>query len=183
EASGKTTLALMAAAQAQRAGLAVTYVDAEHAVDPAYAERLGVDWGSVLLSQPDSGEQALDVACAVAESGEPGLVVVDSVAALAPRAELDGEMGDSHVGQQARMMGKACRKLTAISHKSRVCVIFINQLRETIGGPPSAYNKRTTGGHALKFAASIRAEVKRGEPIKDRDRTIGAIHTVVIRKN
>jgi recombination protein RecA len=183
ESSGKSTLSLHACAQAQRLGHAVVYIDAEHALDPAYATNLGVKMDDLLLSQPMSGEEGLDIVDEVCKVGTAGLVVVDSVAALAPLAEIEGEMSDVHVGLQARMMAKALRKITALAAKARIAVLFINQLRQKIGGPPSAYNKITPGGEALKFYASVRVDVSRGEPIKDRDQTIGNTHRARVVKN
>ncbi len=155
ESSGKTTIALQVIAEAQKTGGMAAFVDAEHALDPAYAKKLGVDVDNLLVSQPDYGEQALEIAEALVRSGAIDVLVVDSVAALVPKAELDGEMGDSHMGLQARLMSQALRKLTGIVSKSRTCLIFINQIREKIGvmfGNPET----TTGGRALKFYASVR---------------------------
>ena len=160
ESSGKTTLALETIAQAQKAGGMAAFIDAEHALDPAYARKLGVDIDNLLISQPDYGEQALEIAEALVRSGGIDVVVVDSVAALVPKAELDGEMGDSHMGLQARLMSQALRKLTGIVSKSNTCLIFINQIREKIGvmfGNPET----TTGGRALKFYSSIRIDIRR----------------------
>ncbi|MCK9313634.1 MAG: recombinase RecA [Methanocorpusculum sp.] len=165
ESSGKTTVALHAIAQAQSEGGMAAFIDAEHALDPLYAKRLGVDINNLLVSQPDSGEQALEIAEALVRSGAIDIVVIDSVAALVPRAELDGEMGDVHVGLQARLMSQALRKLTAHIGKSQACTIFINQIREKVGviyGNPET----TTGGRALKFYSSVRIEVRKGEAIK-----------------
>lgn len=165
ESSGKTTVALHAIAQAQSEGGMAAFIDAEHALDPMYAKRLGVDINNLLVAQPDSGEQALEIAEALVRSGAIDIIVVDSVAALVPRAELDGEMGDVHVGLQARLMSQALRKLTAHIGKSQACTIFINQIREKVGviyGNPET----TTGGRALKFYSSIRIEVRKGEAIK-----------------
>ncbi|MGE5391314.1 MAG: recombinase RecA [Deltaproteobacteria bacterium] len=172
ESSGKTTVALHAVAQAQREGGMAAFIDAEHALDPLYARKLGVNINDLLVSQPDSGEQALEICEALVRSGAIDIVVIDSVAALVPRAELDGEMGDSHVGLQARLMSQAMRKLTAHISKSRCCVIFINQIREKIGvmyGNPET----TTGGRALKFYSSVRIEVKKSEAIKQGTELIG----------
>lgn len=172
ESSGKTTVALHAVAQAQREGGMAAFIDAEHALDPLYARKLGVNINDLLVSQPDSGEQALEICEALVRSGAIDIVVIDSVAALVPRAELDGEMGDSHVGLQARLMSQAMRKLTAHISKSRCCVVFINQIREKIGvmyGNPET----TTGGRALKFYSSVRIEVKKGEAIKQGTELIG----------
>lgn len=182
ESSGKTTLALHAIAQAQKLGGMAAFIDAEHALDPLYARRLGVDIANLLVSQPDSGEQALEIAEALVRSGAVEIIVVDSVAALVPRAELEGEMGDSHVGLQARLMSQALRKLTAIISKSNSVVIFINQIREKIGviyGNPET----TTGGRALKFYASVRLEVRKGESIKQGTELIGNRTKVKVVKN
>lgn len=166
EASGKTSLALLVAAQAQGgAGARVLYVDAEHALDPTHAQALGVDVEALLLAQPDHGEQALDIVDRLVRSGEVGLVVVDSVAALVPRAELEGQMGDAHVALQARLMSQALRKLTAVAAKTNCTIIFINQIRHKVGvvfGSPEV----TSGGNALRFYASVRLEVRRGQPVK-----------------
>jgi recombination protein RecA len=172
ESSGKTTVALHAIAQAQSEGGMAAFIDAEHALDPMYAKRLGVDINNLLVAQPDSGEQALEIAEALVRSGAIDIIVVDSVAALVPRAELDGEMGDVHVGLQARLMSQALRKLTAHIGKSQACTIFINQIREKVGviyGNPET----TTGGRALKFYSSIRIEVRKGEAIKQGTDIIG----------
>ncbi|HAS38632.1 MAG TPA: recombinase RecA [Ruminococcaceae bacterium] len=165
ESSGKTTLALHAVAEAQKAGGEAAFIDAEHALDPVYAANLGVDVDSLLVSQPDNGEQALEIAEALVRSGAIDIVVVDSVAALVPRSEIEGEMGDSHVGQHARLMSQALRKLAGAINKSNTIIIFINQLREKIGvmyGNPET----TTGGRALKFYASMRMDVRKAETIK-----------------
>ena len=165
ESSGKTTLALHVVAEAQKAGGDAAFVDAEHALDPVYAAKLGVDVDSLLVSQPDNGEQALEIVEALARSGALDVIVVDSVAALVPRAEIDGEMGDSHVGLQARLMSQALRKLTGVISKSNTIIIFINQLREKVGvvyGNPEV----TTGGRALKFYSTIRMDVRRVESLK-----------------
>jgi len=172
ESSGKTTLALQIIAQAQKAGGMAAFVDAEHALDPAYARKLGVDIDNLLVSQPDYGEQALEIAEALVRSGAVDVLVVDSVAALVPKAELDGEMGDSHVGLQARLMSQALRKLTGLVSKSHTVLVFINQIREKIGvmfGSPET----TTGGRALKFYSSIRVDIRRIAAIKDGDAVIG----------
>ncbi|MGH9639999.1 MAG: recombinase RecA, partial [Bryobacteraceae bacterium] len=166
EASGKTTLALHVIAEAQRAGGAAAFIDAEHALDATYANRLGVDTENLIVSQPDYGEQALEIAQALVQSQALDVIVIDSVAALTPKAEIEGEMGDSHMGLQARMMSQALRKLTACVSRANTCLIFINQLREKIGvmfGNPET----TTGGRALKFYASVRVEVRRATAIKD----------------
>ncbi len=172
ESSGKTTVALHVIAQAQAEGGMAAFVDAEHALDPLYARKLGVDINNLLVAQPDSGEQALEIAEALVRSGAIDVVVIDSVAALVPKAELDGEMGDVHVGLQARLMSQALRKLTAHISKSRACCIFINQIREKVGviyGSPET----TTGGRALKFYSSVRIEVRKGETIKQGTDLIG----------
>ena len=182
ESSGKTTLAQHVVAQAQKAGGKCAYIDAEHALDPIYAKKLGVDIDNLLISQPDTGEQALEIADTLVRSRAIDVLVVDSVAALVPKAELEGEMGDSHVGLQARLMSQALRKLTASVARSNTLIIFINQLRMKIGvmfGNPET----TTGGNALKFYASVRIEIRRGAQIKDKDETIGNNTTVKIVKN
>lgn len=182
ESSGKTTLALHIVAEAQKRGGEVAYIDAEHAMDPYYARALGVDIDSMLISQPDTGEQGLEICEALVRSGALDVVVVDSVAALVPRAEIEGEMGDSFVGVQARLMSQALRKLAGCISKTNCIVIFINQLREKIGvmyGNPET----TPGGRALKFYASVRMEVRRGEPIKDGSSQIGNRTKVKINKN
>jgi recombination protein RecA len=182
ESSGKTTLALSAAAEAQRAGGTVVYIDAEHALDVNYAKRLGVDTSKLLVSQPDCGEQALEICEALVSSSSVDLIVVDSVAALVPRAEIDGEMEDQQPGLQARLMSKALRKLTAISAKSNTTIIFINQIRMKIGvmfGSPET----TTGGNALKFYASVRLDVRRIGSIKDQDSVTGNRVRVKVVKN
>ena len=172
EGSGKTTVALHVIAEAQKQGGVAAFIDAEHALDPTYARNLGVDIDSLLVSQPDTGEQALEIADMLIRSGAIDVLTVDSVAALVPRAEIEGEMGDAHVGLQARLMSQALRKLTATVSKSRTCVIFINQLREKIGvmfGSPET----TPGGRALKFYSSVRLDVRRVEGIKDGTEFIG----------
>src|SRR6476660_8259130 len=172
ESSGKTTLSLHVIAEAQKLGGLAAFIDAEHALDAEYAKKLGVDVDNLLVSQPDSGEQALEIAEVLVRSGAIDIIVIDSVAALVPRAELDGEMGDSHMGLHARLMSQALRKLTGIVSKSKTSLIFINQIREKIGvmfGNPET----TTGGRALKFYASVRAEVRRISAIKDGDSAIG----------
>ncbi len=182
ESSGKTTLALSAVAQAQKLGGMAAFIDAEHALDPGYAAKLGVDVDNLLVSQPDSGEQALQIAEVLIRSGAVEVLVVDSVAALVPRAELEGEMGDSHLGLQARLMSQALRKLTGAVFKSNCCLIFINQIREKIGvmfGSPET----TTGGRALKFYASIRIDIRRIAQIKDGDRVVGNRTRVKVVKN
>ncbi len=182
EASGKTTLALHIIAEAQKQGGLAAFVDAEHALDPSYARRLGVDTINLLVSQPDTGEQALEIVETLVRSGAIDVVVIDSVAALVPRAELEGEMGDSHMGLQARLMSQALRKLTATVSKSNTSVIFINQLREKIGimfGSPET----TTGGRALKFYTSVRIDIRRVASIKDAENTIGNRTRVKVVKN
>jgi recombination protein RecA len=182
EASGKTTLALHIGAEAQAAGGVVAYIDAEHALDVGYARRLGVDVDSLLVSQPDTGEQALDIAEILVRSGAIDALIIDSVAALVPRAELEGEMGDQHVGLQARLMSQALRKLTATIHKSMTCVVFINQIRMKIGvmfGSPET----TTGGNALKFYASQRLDIRRLGAIKEGDQVTGNRTRVKVVKN
>jgi len=182
ESSGKTTVALHSIAQAQKEGGMAAFIDAEHALDPLYAKRLGVDISNLLVSQPDNGEQALEIAEALVRSGAIDVVVIDSVAALVPKAEIEGEMGDSHVGLQARLMSQALRKLTAHISKSNAIVIFINQIREKIGivyGNPET----TTGGRALKFYSSLRLEVKKGEAIKQGTEQIGSRTRVKVVKN
>ena len=182
EASGKTTLALHAVAEAQKLGGTAAFIDAEHALDSAYAGRLGVDLDELLISQPDTGEQALEITDTLVRSGAVDILVVDSVAALVPRAELEGEMGDIHVGLQARLMSQALRKLTASIARSRCMVIFINQIRMKIGvmfGNPET----TTGGNALKFYATVRLEIRRTGAIKDRDEVVGNQTRVKVVKN
>ena len=182
ESSGKTTIALQVVAEAQKQGGMAAFVDAEHALDPQYAKKLGVDVDNLLVSQPDYGEQALEIAEALVRSGAIDVLVVDSVAALVPKAELDGEMGDSHVGLQARLMSQALRKLTGIVAKSRTCLIFINQIREKIGvmfGNPET----TTGGRALKFYSSVRIDIRRIAAIKEGDIVTGSRTRVKIVKN
>lgn len=172
ESSGKTTLALHMIAEAQKLGGIAAFIDAEHALDPTYAERLGIDLSNLYVSQPDNGEQALDITEQLVKSGSIDIIVVDSVAALTPRAEIEGEMGDSHVGLQARLMSQALRKLTGIINKSKTAVIFINQLRDKVGviyGSPET----TSGGKALKFYASMRIDVRKGEALKDGNDIIG----------
>jgi recombination protein RecA len=182
ESSGKTTLALHVIAEAQKNGGTCAFVDAEHALDPGYARKLGVDVDNLLISQPDAGEQALEIADTLVRSGAIDVLVVDSVAALVPRAELDGEMGDSHMGLHARLMSQALRKLTGSISRSRCMVIFINQIRMKIGvmfGNPET----TTGGQALKFYASVRLDIRRIGAIKDRDQIIGNQTRVKVVKN
>ena len=182
ESSGKTTLALQVVAEVQRKGGVAAFVDAEHALDPSYARKLGVNIDELLISQPDTGEQALEIADTLVRSGAIEVLVVDSVAALTPRAELEGEMGDSHMGLQARLMSQALRKLTGSISKSNCMVIFINQIRMKIGvmfGNPET----TTGGNALKFYASVRLEIRRIGAIKDRDEIVGNQTRVKVVKN
>ena len=182
ESSGKTTMALHVVAEAQKKGDVCAFIDAEHALDPGYARKLGVDVDELLISQPDAGEQALEIADTLVRSGAVGVLVIDSVAALVPRAELEGEMGDSHVGLQARLMSQALRKLTASISRSNCMVIFINQIRLKIGvmfGSPET----TTGGNALKFYASVRLDIRRIGAIKDHDNVVGNQTRVKIVKN
>ena len=182
EATGKTTLALHVIAEAQKRGGQAAFIDAEHAMDPKYAARLGIDIDNLLISQPDYGEQALEIAEVLVRSGAVDVIVVDSVAALVPKAELEGEMGDAHMGLQARLMSQALRKLTAIVARSKTCFIFINQLREKIGmfiGNPET----TTGGRALKFYSSMRIDVRRLATIKDGESIVGNRVKVKIVKN
>lgn len=169
EASGKTTIALQIIAEAQKTGLTAAFIDAEHALDVKYAECLGVQFSELLLSQPDFGEQALDIAEMLIRSGVVDVIVIDSVAALVPKAELEGEMGDTHVGLQARLMSQALRKLSPIVHKSKVTLIFINQLRQNISSMPFMPKEVTTGGNALKFYSSVRLDVRRIESLKDKE--------------
>ena len=182
ESSGKTTITLQIIAEAQKAGGLAAFVDAEHALDPQYAQKLGVDIDNLLVSQPDYGEQALEIVEALVRSNAIDVLVVDSVAALVPKAELDGEMGDSHMGLQARLMSQALRKLTGTVSKSRTCLIFINQIREKIGvmfGNPET----TTGGKALKFYSSVRIDIRRIGAVKDGDSVVGSRTKVKIVKN
>src|SRR6202046_5405648 len=182
ESSGKTTIALQVIAESQKKGGMAAFIDVEHALDPVYARKLGVDVDNLLVSQPDYGEQALEIVGALVSSGSMDVIVVDSVAALVPKAELDGEMGDSHMGLQARLMSQALRKLTGIASKSKTCLIFINQIREKIGvmfGNPET----TTGGRALKFYASIRVDIRRIAAIKDGDVVTGSRTRVKVVKN
>ncbi len=182
ESSGKTTLALSVIAQAQKKGGTCAFIDAEHALDPSYAKKIGVDIDNLLISQPDAGEQALEIADTLVRSGAIDVLVVDSVAALVPKAELEGEMGDSHMGLQARLMSQALRKLTSTVSRSNTLIIFINQIRMKIGvmfGNPET----TTGGNALKFYASVRMDIRRTGSIKDKDDVIGSQTRVKIVKN
>ena len=172
ESSGKTTVALHAVAEAQKMGGVAAFIDAEHALDPIYAKKLGVNLDDLYVSQPDTGEQALDITDALVRSSAVDIIVIDSVAALTPKAEIEGDMGDSHVGLQARLMSQALRKLTAIVNKSKTCVIFINQLREKVGvmfGNPET----TPGGKALKFYASMRLDIRKTDTLKDADGAMG----------
>ena len=182
ESSGKTTVALHAIAEAQKMGGVAAFIDAEHALDPVYAKKLGVKLDDLYVSQPDTGEQALDICDALVRSSAVDIVVIDSVAALTPKAEIEGDMGDSHVGLQARLMSQALRKLTGIVNKSNTCVIFINQLREKVGvmfGNPET----TTGGKALKFYASMRLDIRRTDTLKDADGAVGNRTKAKIVKN
>lgn len=182
ESSGKTTVALHAIAQAQKMGGIAAFIDAEHALDPVYAKKLGVNLDELYVSQPDSGEQALDIVDSLVRSSALDMIVVDSVAALTPKAEIEGDMGDAHVGLQARLMSQALRKLTAIVNKSKTCIIFINQLREKVGimfGNPET----TPGGKALKFYASVRIDVRRADALKDSDGVVGNRTKAKIVKN
>ena len=182
ESSGKTTVALHAVAEAQKAGGVAAFIDAEHALDPVYAKKLGVNLDDLYVSQPDTGEQALDITDALVRSSAVDIIVIDSVAALTPKAEIEGDMGDSHVGLQARLMSQALRKLTAIVNKSKTCVIFINQLREKVGvmfGNPET----TPGGKALKFYASMRLDIRKTDTLKDADGAMGNRTKAKIVKN
>ena len=182
ESSGKTTVALQAIAEVQKNGGRAAFIDAEHALDPVYAKNLGVNVNELLLSQPDTGEQALEICDALVKSDAVDIVVIDSVAALVPQAEIDGEMGDSHVGLQARLMSQALRKLSGTMNKTKTTAIFINQLREKVGvmfGNPET----TPGGRALKFYSSIRLDVRRGEQIKVGDQIVGNKTNIKVVKN
>ena len=182
ESSGKTTLTLHVIAEAQKMNGTVAFIDAEHALDPIYAQKLGIDLSELYISQPDNGEQALDITESLVRSGALDVIVVDSVAALTPKAEIDGEMGDSHVGLQARLMSQALRKLAGVCSKTKTCIIFINQLREKVGvmfGSPEV----TTGGKALKFYASIRLDVRRSDVIKNGTEIVGNHTKVKVVKN
>ena len=183
ESSGKTTLTLHALAQAQAAGGTCAFIDAEHALDPVYARRLGVCVDDLLVSQPDNGEQALEIVDVLTRSGAVDLIVVDSVAALTPRAELEGDMGDSHVGLQARLMSQALRKLTGQMSRTRTSVLFINQLRQKIGGMGFGPKEVTTGGNALKFYASVRLDIRRIGAIKKGDQILGNRTRIKVVKN
>ena len=182
ESSGKTTVALHVIAETQKAGGIAAFVDAEHALDPVYAKALGVNLDELYVSQPDTGEQALDITASLVSSKAVDVIVVDSVAALTPKAEIEGDMGDSHVGLQARLMSQALRKLTAITNKSKTCIIFINQLREKVGvmfGNPEV----TAGGKALKFYASVRIDVRKSDALKDGDGAYGSHTKAKVVKN
>jgi recombination protein RecA len=182
ESSGKTTIALQVVAESQKSGGMAAFIDVEHALDPSYARKLGVDVDNLLVSQPDYGEQALEITAALIASGSIDVLVVDSVAALVPKAELDGEMGDSHMGLQARLMSQALRKLTGVVSKSKTCLIFINQIREKIGvmfGSPET----TTGGRALKFYSSVRLDIRRIAAIKDGEAVVGNRTKIKVVKN
>jgi recombination protein RecA len=182
ESSGKTTLSLHVIAEAQKAGGFVAFIDAEHALDPVYASKLGINLGELYISQPDSGEQALDVTESLVRSGALDVIVIDSVAALTPKAEIDGEMGESHVGLQARLMSQALRKLAGVCNKTKTCIIFINQLREKVGvmyGNPEV----TPGGKALKFYSSIRIDVRKGEAVKSGSEVVGNKTKIKVVKN
>ena len=182
ESSGKTTIALHIIAEAQKMGGVAAFIDAEHALDPAYAGAIGVDTDNLLVSQPDNGESALEITETLVRSGAIDVIVVDSVAALTPKAEIEGDMGDSHMGLQARLMSQALRKLTAIVNKSKTCLIFINQTRMKLGvmfGNPET----TTGGNALKFYASVRMEVKKGNQVKEKEEVVANKITVKVVKN
>ena len=182
ESSGKTTIALHIIAQTQKNGGVAAFIDAEHALDPVYAAAIGVNTDDLLISQPDNGEAALEITETLIRSGAVDTIVIDSVAALTPKAEIEGDMGDSHMGLQARLMSQALRKLTAIVNKSKTCLVFINQTRMKIGllfGNPET----TTGGNALKFYASLRMEVRKGSTIKDRDEVVGSRTSVKVVKN
>ena len=182
ESSGKTTIALHIIAEAQKMGGVAAFIDAEHALDPAYAGAIGVDTDNLLVSQPDNGESALEITETLVRSGAIDVIVVDSVAALTPKAEIEGDMGDSHMGLQARLMSQALRKLTAIVNKSKTCLVFINQTRMKLGvmfGNPET----TTGGNALKFYASVRMEVKKGNQVKEKEEVVANKITVKVVKN
>ncbi len=182
ESSGKTTLSLHVIAEAQKNGGTVAFIDAEHALDPLYAKNLGIDLSKLYISQPDNGEQALEITEELVRSGALDVIVIDSVAALTPKVEIDGEMGDAHVGAQARLMSQALRKLAGVCNKTKTCIIFINQLREKVGvmfGNPEV----TTGGKALKFYASVRLDVRKGEPVKNGTEIVGNRTKVKVVKN
>jgi recombination protein RecA len=183
ESSGKTTLALQVVAQAQKRGGICAYIDAEHSLDPSYAANIGINIDDLIISQPDYGEQALDIAEMLIRSGAVDIIVIDSVAALVPKAELEGDMGDSHMGLQARLMSQALRKLTPVVHKSKTVLVFINQIRQNINAMPYASKEVTTGGNALKFYASLRIEVRKIASLKRDDRHIGNRVVVRVVKN
>ena len=183
EASGKTTLALHVIAEAQQQGGICAFIDAEHALDASYASNIGIDIDSLIISQPDYGEQALDITEMLVRSGAVDIIVIDSVAALVPKAELEGDMGDSHMGLQARLMSQALRKLTPVVHKSKTVLVFINQIRHNIGGLPFAPKETTTGGRALKFYASLRIDVRRVASLKKNEVHIGNRISVKMVKN
>lgn len=183
ESSGKTTLAMHAIAQAQKKGGICAFIDAEHAMDPSYATKLGINIEDLIISQPDYGEQALDITEMLVRSGAVDIIVIDSVAALVPKAELEGEMGDSHMGLQARLMSQALRKLTPVVHKSKTVLIFINQIRQNIGAMPFANKETTTGGNALKFYASLRLDVRKIASLKKNEFHIGNRVRVKVVKN
>lgn len=181
ESSGKTTIALSAIAQVQKMGGVAAFIDAEHALDPAYAEKIGVNLSDLYVSQPDSGEQALEIAETLTRTGELDLIIIDSVAALVPKAEIEGDMGQATIGLQARLMSQALRKITSVISRSKTCMMFINQLRMKIGGYGNP--ETTTGGMALKFYSSIRMEVRKGEALKQKDEIYGHITKIKIAKN
>lgn len=183
EASGKTTITLHAIAQAQRKGGVCAFIDAEHALDPVYATSIGINTNDLIIAQPDYGEQALDIAEMLIRSGAVDMIVIDSVAALVPKAELEGDMGDVHVGLQARLMSQALRKLTPIVHKSKTVLIFINQIRSKINAMPFGDHETTTGGNALKFYASIRLDIRRIATLKKNEKPIGNRVLVKVAKN
>ncbi len=183
ESSGKTTLAMHAVAQAQQRGGICAFIDAEHAMDPAYAKKLGINIDDLIISQPDYGEQALDITEMLVRSGAVDIIVIDSVAALVPKAEIEGDMGDSHMGLQARLMSQALRKLTPVVHKSKTVLIFINQIRQNIGALPFASKEITTGGRALKFYASLRLDVRKIASLKKNDTHVGNRIRVRVVKN
>lgn len=183
ESSGKTTLALHVLGQAQKRGGICAFIDAEHALDASYAQKLGVNIDDLIISQPDYGEQALDIAEMLVRSGAVDFIVIDSVAALVPKAEVEGDMGDSHMGLQARLMSQALRKLTPVVHKSKAVLVFINQIRHKIGGMPFANNETTTGGNALKFYASLRIDVRKIASLKKNEEHFGNRISVKIVKN
>jgi recombination protein RecA len=183
EASGKTTITLHASAEAQKAGGVCAFIDAEHALDPVYAAAIGIKIDDLIISQPDYGEQALDIVEMLVRSNAVDMIVIDSVAALVPKAELEGDMGDTHVGLQARLMSQAMRKLTPIVHKSKTVLIFINQIRSKISSMPFGDNETTTGGNALKFYASVRLDIRRIATLKKNDKPIGNRVLIKVAKN